>query len=386
MSSFAEHLQRVREEIREESVEVVAARVVSEDVVLIDVRERDEYVDGHAQGCIFIPRGLLDQRIESLVVDKASPLIIYCAGGTRSALAAHTLGELGYTNVVSLIGGFSAWKSHGLPTRIASQLSDAQTSRYSRHLRLPEIGSEGQLTLLQSRVLMIGLGGLGSPVALYLAAAGIGTLGLVDDDVVDRSNLQRQVIHADDRVGHLKVDSAAQSIAALNPDVKVVKVPVRLGVDNVDEIFGMGWDMVVDGGDNFPTRYLVNDACLKHGIALAHGSVHRFEGQVTMFHAAGAPCYRCLFPEPPSAHLAPNCQEAGVVGVLPGVVGLLQANEVIKYLLGLGQSLSGRLLVFDALESTLREIRLSRDSECVVCGPEAKWKGYPDYQAFCSGT
>jgi len=285
-----------------------------------------------------------------------------------------------------LIGGFSAWKSHGLPTQIAAQLSDAQMSRYSRHLRLPEIGADGQLALLQSRVRVMGMGGLGSPVALYLAAAGVGTLGLVDDDVVDRSNLQRQIIHADDRVGRLKVDSAATSIAALNPDVKVAKFPVRLRVDNVDEIFGLGWDVVVDGGDNFPTRYLVNDACVKHGIALAHGSVHRFEGQVTMFHAGGAPCYRCLFPEPPPSNLAPNCQEAGVLGVLPGVVGLLQANEVIKSLLKLGHSLSGRLLVFDSLESSLRELHLSADAGCLVCGPTAKFRDYADYETFCSVT
>lgn len=386
MSSFNRLLQEVRSEIREETIEVLASRISTESVLIVDVRERDEYADGHAKGCIFIPRGLLEQRVEELIPDKDRAIVLYCAGGTRSALATHALGNLGYTNVVSLIGGFSAWKSHGLPTQLAARLNDDQMSRYSRHLRLPEIGTDGQLALLQSRVLLVGAGGLGSPVALYLAAAGVGTLGLIDDDVVDRSNLQRQIIHTDNTVGQLKVDSAAKSIAALNPDVNVMKFPVRLNAGNVDEIFGMGWDVVVDGGDNFPTRYLVNDACVKHKIALAHGSVHRFEGQVTMFHAGGAPCYRCLFPEPPPANLAPNCQEAGVLGVLPGVVGLLQANEVIKSLLNLGQSLSGRLLVFDALESSLRELRLSADSTCPVCGPEAEFQGYADYAAFCSAT
>ena len=299
MPTFSEMLQRIRAEIREEDAAQVQRRMLAgEGLVLVDVRERDEYVDGHAEGCIFLPRSFVDMRIESAVPDRDAPIVAYCAGGTRSALVAHTLGQLGYTNVVSLVGGFPAWKAHGLPTRVTRTLTDQQRARYSRHLRLPEVGEEGQQRLLDARVLLIGVGGLGSPAALYLAAAGVGTLGLVDDDRVDRSNLQRQILHDDARVGDLKVESAADALARLNPDVQIVSFPERLTADNVDRVFGQGWDVVVDGGDNFPTRYLVNDACVLLGKPYVWGSIYRFDGQASVFWAEHGPCYRCLFPEP----------------------------------------------------------------------------------------
>ncbi|MEZ4461316.1 MAG: molybdopterin-synthase adenylyltransferase MoeB [bacterium] len=369
MPTFSEMLQRIRAEIREEDPEQIRQRLVAgEALVLLDVRERDEYVDGHAEGCIFLPRSFVDMRIESVVPDHDTPIVAYCAGGTRSALVAHTLGQLGYTNVVSLVGGFPAWRGHGMPTRTTRLLTDRQRERYSRHLRLSEVGEEGQLRLLDARVLLVGVGGLGSPAALYLAAAGVGTLGIIDDDRVDRSNLQRQVLHDDARVGDLKVESAKAALARLNPDISVTTFPERLTDQNVDQLFAQGWDVVVDGGDNFATRYLVNDACLRHGIDLVHGSVHQFEGQLSVFLAKSGPCYRCLFPEPPGPGLAPNCAEAGVLGVLPGVIGVMQATEAIKLVLGIGQPASGRLIIYDAREASVRELRLSADPKCVCAG------------------
>jgi molybdopterin/thiamine biosynthesis adenylyltransferase/rhodanese-related sulfurtransferase len=376
-------IDKVKSQIRETDVETVHNRLESgEDFAIVDVRERDEFVDGHIPGAEFIPRGLLDLRIEHTVQDKSHPVVLYCAGGTRSALAARTLEELGYQNVESMAGGFGAWKRKGYNFELPTILSPEQTTRYSRHLIIPEVGEKGQQKLLNSRVLMLGAGGLGSPAALYLAAAGVGTLGIIDDDVVDRSNLQRQILHADDRVGEPKVDSAELTIHALNPDVTVNKYQTRLTSENVLDIFE-GYDLVVDGGDNFPTRYLINDACVHLGIPNVHGSVYRFEGQVTAFVPHQGPCYRCLYPEPPPPEFAPSCQEAGVLGVLPGVIGLLQAIEVVKLLLDIGQPLSGRLLAFDGLRTEFRELRLRRDPECPVCGDDAEFTGFIDYEQFC---
>lgn len=382
VSRFTEQLARVRGEIREVGSEALAELVGMPGLVVLDVRERDEFVDGHAEGCVFIPRGFLEMRVEDLISDKARPVLVYCAGGTRSALAAYTLRELGYTQVMSLVGGFGAWKAAGMPVRVPAHLTDVQRSRYSRHLRISGVGEEGQLRLLGARVLLVGVGGLGSPVALYLAAAGVGTLGLVDDDVVDRSNLQRQVIHGEANIGQLKVDSAAESIAGLNPDVRVRRHAERLTRENIDRLFG-DYDIIVDGGDNFATRYLVNDAAVKHGLPVVHGSVHRFEGQVTVFWPGKGPCYRCLYPVPPAPDQAPSCQEAGVLGVVPGVIGMLQATEAVKLALGLGDVLAGRLLVWDALDGNFRELRLARDPGCPVCGPHAGEVEYVDYEAFC---
>lgn len=368
MPSFAELVEKVKSQIREVEPEVLRSRQQDEeDFLLLDIRERDEFVDGHIEGASFIPRGFLDMRIESIAPERSRSIVLYCAGGTRSALAARTLHELGYSDVVSLKGGFSVWKERGLPIRVRRTLNEDQLARYSRHLRIPEIGEAGQLRLLDARVLLLGVGGLGSPVALYLAAAGVGTLGLIDDDVVDRSNLQRQVIHTDSRVGVPKVDSAELSLKSLNPKTQIVKFQTRLNTENVDSIFEQDWDVIVDGGDNFPTRYLANDASARHRIPLVHGSVFRFEGQVSTFLPDG-PCYRCLYPEPPPPEFAPSCQEAGVLGVVPGVVGLLQATEVVKILLGIGKTLDGRILTFDALSTQFRELRFARDPGCPICG------------------
>lgn len=385
MASFNELIERVKSQIQETTVDEVSALLKEgADLQLIDVRERDEFVEGHIEGADFIPRGLLDMKIENTAPDKDRPIILYCAGGARSALAARTLEEIGYTDVKSMAGGFTAWKRSGYAVHIEKALTPEQLNRYSRHLIIPEIGEKGQRKLLDAKVLMLGAGGLGSPVALYLAAAGIGKLGLIDSDVVDRSNLQRQILHTDDRVGEPKVDSAEKAIKALNPDVEVVKYQEWLTSENVLDIFE-GWDIVVDGGDNFATRYLVNDACVHLGIPNVHGSVFRFEGQVTTFMPGDeGPCYRCLYPEPPPPELAPSCQEAGVLGVLPGIIGLLQAIEVIKLAAGVGQPLIGRLLTFDGLKTEFRTLKLRRDHECSMCGDEAEFTGFIDYQNFCN--
>ena len=388
MSGFDDRLEQIKAEIEETDVDSVYRRWFElanrDDVHLIDVRERDEFVDGHIEGATFVPRGLLDLKIENLVPNKADDVILYCAGGTRSALAAKDLEEIGYENVESMAGGFGAWKEAGHPVHIQETLSQDELTRYSRHLKIPEVGEEGQLTLLDSKVLMLGAGGLGSPAALYLAAAGVGQIGLIDSDVVERSNLQRQILHTDERVGDPKTESARKTLNALNPDIEIEEFNTRLNSENVLEIFE-GYDLVVDGGDNFPTRYLVNDACVRLGIPNVHGSVFRFEGQVTVFDPSeDGPCYRCLYPEPPPPELAPSCQVAGVLGVLPGIIGMLQANEVIKVLLDIGEPLYGRLLSFDGLKTEFRELKLERDPECPVCGENAGEIEFIDYEHFCS--
>ncbi len=387
MTTFQTLIARVKSEITEVDAPTLKAELDAPDApFLLDVREREEVVDGMIPGATHIPRGFLDLKIEQAVKDRTQPIAIYCAGGTRSALAARTLHELGYKSVTSLAGGFKAWKNAGYAFDMPRSLSQDQLARYARHLIIPEVGEKGQQRLLDARVLMLGVGGLGSPTALYLAAAGVGTIGIIDSDVVDKSNLQRQVIHTDARVGETKVSSATATLNALNPDVNVISYETRLTSDNALEIFGQGWDAIVDGGDNFPTRYLVNDAAVHLNIPVIHGSVFRFEGQVTTFVPHDGPCYRCLYPEPPPAEFAPSCQEAGVLGVLPGVIGLLQATEVVKVLLGIGDPLKGRLMIFDALKMTFRELKVHRDPCCTLCGEDATWEGLIDYEHLCSAT
>jgi molybdopterin/thiamine biosynthesis adenylyltransferase/rhodanese-related sulfurtransferase len=357
------------------------------EVVLLDVREADEYEQGALPGALHVPRGFLEFQVEGRLPDKAAPVVVYCAVGARSVLAAKTMAELGYRDVVSLAGGFTRWKDEGRPWKIPRSLTPEQRNRYQRHLLVSEVGVEGQVRLLESKVLLLGAGGLGSPAALYLAAAGVGTIGVVDMDVVDASNLQRQILHSMDRLGERKVDSAKKSIVALNPDVDVVTYDVRLGADNVEEIFdgpsGEGWDVIVDGTDNFPTRYLVNDASLLKRIPVVHGSIFRFEGQVTVFDPYRGPCYRCLVPEPPPAELAPSCAEAGVLGVLPGIVGSIQAAEAIKLLLGIGDPLVGRLLAYDALEESFRTFKVRRDPHCPACAENVAPIVIAEYDELC---
>ena len=357
--------------------------------LLVDVREPVEISSGAPAGALPIGRSYLELNIEQAVPDKQRTLVVFCAVGQRSLFAAEGLQRLGYQDVRNLAGGFNRWKDEGIPYEIPATLNDNERERYSRHLNMPEVGEEGQLRLLDSRVLLIGAGGLGSPAALYLAAAGVGTLGIIDHDRVDRSNLQRQILHADARVGHSKVESARTAILALNPSVRVEGHEVRLDSGNVEELLG-GYDMVVDGSDNFPTRYLVNDACVKLGIANVHGSVYRFEGQVSVFWPAytkrRGPCYRCLYPQPPPPELAPSCAEAGVLGVLPGVIGLLQAVEAIKILLDRGDPLVGRLLHYDALRSRFTELQLEPNPVCPYCANLAHFPGYVDYDAFCAAA
>jgi molybdopterin/thiamine biosynthesis adenylyltransferase/rhodanese-related sulfurtransferase len=356
---------------------------------LVDVREKDEFRQGYIPGAVHIPRGFLEMQAEQKLPDKQRQVILYCAGGTRSAFAAKTLSELGYANVLSANPGFVRWKDLRYPVEQPPQFTEAQLERYSRHIMLPEVGEKGQQKLLQSRVLLLGAGGLGAPSSLYLAAAGVGTLGLVDADVVDASNLQRQIVHATSRLGQPKVDSAETQLTDLNPDVKIVKFQERLVSSNVDRIFGQGWDAIVDGCDNFPTRYLVNDASLFHRIPVIHGSIFRFDGQVTTFAPFApynGPCYRCLYPEPPPPHLAPSCAEAGVLGILPGIIGTLQATEAIKLILGQGDPLVGRLLTYDSLRMTFRTLKLRRDKSCPACGENPTIKEYIDYEGFCAGV
>jgi molybdopterin/thiamine biosynthesis adenylyltransferase/rhodanese-related sulfurtransferase len=387
MASYRELLRRVKAEIDE--VDAQTARELldgSEPPLLVDVRRRDEWDEGHIPGAIHIPRGSLESRIEKAAPDREQPVVVYCSAGERSAFAARTLGELGYEDVTSLAGGFTDWKRNGFPTQVDRALDPQRRTRYSRHLLIPEVGEEGQLKLLESKVLLIGAGGLGSPAALYLAAAGVGRLGIVDADVVDESNLQRQVIHATADLGTPKVDSARAALEALNPDVDVVGFRERLTSENVDRILGDGWDVIVDGADNFPTRYLVNDASVWHDVPVVHGSIYRFEGQTTVFKPGAGPCYRCLFPQPPPPELAPSCAEGGVLGVLPGVVGSLQANEALKLLLGIGEPLVGRLLLFDALAGEFNEVAIRRDPDCPVCGEHPTITEYVDYVEFCAGV
>jgi sulfur-carrier protein adenylyltransferase/sulfurtransferase len=386
MATYRELLQQVKSEIDELDASRARDFISQDTPTVVDVRERDEWEEGHLPGAVHVPRGYLESRIESTAPDKSQPVLVYCAAGNRSAFAAKTLEELGYEHVVSLAGGFTDWKRNGFPFEIPEALGDTQRRRYSRHLLIPEVGEEGQLRLLQSRILLIGAGGLGSPASLYLAAAGVGTLGIVDDDAVDETNLQRQIIHSTERLGDPKAESAKRTIEALNPDVTVKVFRERLTSENVDRILGEGWDVIVDGADNFPTRYLLNDASIWHRIPVVHGSIFRFEGQTTVFKPFEGPCYRCLFPQPPPPELAPSCAEGGVLGVLPGVIGSLQANEALKLALGTGEPLVGRLLMFDALEGTFTEIRLRRDPDCPVCGENPTITDYIDYVEFCQGS
>jgi molybdopterin/thiamine biosynthesis adenylyltransferase/rhodanese-related sulfurtransferase len=382
MPSYRDLLTQLRGEVDE--VDVSRARDL-EGALWIDVREADEYEEGYIPGAVHIPRGFLESRIENAAPDRAQAIVAYCQSGNRSLFAAKTLEELGYENVVSLAGGFVDWKRSGLPTQLPVTLGPEQRARYSRHLLIPEVGIEGQTKLLNSRVLLIGAGGLGSPASLYLAAAGVGTLGIVDDDRVDASNLQRQIAHSTETLGDWKADSAKRTIEALNPDVNVVTYKERLTSENVERILADGWDVILDGADNFPTRYLVNDASVWHDTPVVHGSIYRFEGQVTVFKPGVGPCYRCLFPTPPPPELAPSCSEGGVLGVLPGIIGSLQASETIKLLLGIGEPLIGRLLLFDALETDFSEVKLKKDSACPVCGEHPTITEYIDYVEFCSG-
>jgi molybdopterin/thiamine biosynthesis adenylyltransferase/rhodanese-related sulfurtransferase len=381
-TTFRDLLSNVKKEIREVSVQEVKRLTEQKaPVKLIDVRESEELAGGKLPGAISIPRGYLELRIEEKA-KRDEPIVLYCAGGTRSALAAKTLREMGYENVTSMAGGYNRWSDSAFPTEKPFVLTAEQKERYRRHLVIPEVGEEGQAKLLKSKVLLMGAGGLGSPAALYLAAAGVGTLGVVDMDVVDISNLQRQVIHTQARAGKPKTESAREAIQALNPDVKVIPFQERLTSENVMRVLD-GFDMVLDGGDNFPTRYLLNDACVVQKKPNIHGSIYRFEGQVTTFIPGQGPCYRCLYPAPPPAEMAPSCAEAGVLGVLPGIVGLLQANEAIKLILGLGEPLVGRLLTFDALQTSFNELKLRRDPNCPVCADGAKVE-FIDYEQFCS--
>jgi molybdopterin/thiamine biosynthesis adenylyltransferase/rhodanese-related sulfurtransferase len=384
-TTYTDLIADIRKSIAVISLEEIKRRLDTKTpMVLVDVREKEEFRDGYIPGAISVPRGFLEMQIEGKVTDKNAHVVLYCAGGTRSALAAKTLQDLGYTHVESANPGFVRWKDLGLPMEKPPQLTEAQRDRYSRHLLLPEVGEIGQAKLLASKVLLLGAGGLGSPAALYLAAAGVGTLGLVDADTVDASNLQRQIIHATSRLGTYKVDSAEKAINDLNPDVKVIKFQERLDSSNVDRIFE-GFDVIVDGCDNFPTRYLVNDASVFLKKPVVHGSIFRFDGQVTTFSPhTGGPCYRCLYPEPPPPHLAPSCQEAGVLGILPGVVGVIQATEAIKLILGKGNPLIGRLLTYDSLRMKFGELKLRRDKTCPVCGDAPTITSYIDYEGFCS--
>jgi len=368
MPSFRELLKKTKSEIRE--IQPADAEPRVGDATFLDVRELDEFEQGMIPGAVFIPRGHLESQVENKIPDHDAPVVVYCAGGTRSAFAAKTMQDLGYTDVVSMAGGFGRWKNEGRNWVTPTVLTPDQRDRYGRHLLLPEVGEEGQQKLLDSKILLLGAGGLGSPAALYLAAAGVGTIGIVDMDVVDASNLQRQILHNLERIGDRKVDSAKKTLTALNPDVDVVTYDVRLGADNILDIID-GYDVIVDGTDNFPTRYLLNDASLLKRIPVVHGSIFRFEGQVTVFDPYNGPCYRCLLPEPPPPELAPSCAEAGVLGVLPGIIGSIQALEAIKVVLGLGEPLRGRLLAYDALEETFRNFKVRRDPACPACGENA---------------
>jgi sulfur-carrier protein adenylyltransferase/sulfurtransferase len=389
--SSIELLRQVKSQIDEVDPSAVN-ELIDEGVALIDVRETDEFASGHLPGAKHVPRSYLETRIEGVVPDRDAHVILYCASGNRSAYGARTLAEdLGYTNVSSMTGGITLWKDRGYEVVVPRVLSPEQRDRYSRHTLIPEIGADGQQKLLDAKVLLLGAGGLGSPTALYLAAAGVGTLGLVDDDVVDLSNLQRQVIHTTDRVGVPKVDSAEETIRALNPDVNVVKYPVRIDASNIVEIIS-GYDVIVDGVDNFPTRYLLNDATVRLKIPVVSASILGFDGQLSVFKPYDGPCYRCLFREPPPAELAPSCGANGVLGVLPGTMGLLQATEVIKLILDIGDPAVGRLLLYDALAATLSEVKVHRDPECPICSrpPEEisdeELGVFPDYEAFCAAA
>ena len=388
--AFREIMRQARQQVPEWSPAQVndaltdrQAERDDQDFALVDVRERHEWNEGYIPGAVHVPRGHLESKIEEVVPDKSKKVVLYCAGGTRSLMAGNTLKQMGYDDVVSMAGGFGQWKGSGLRFVQPQTLTEAQTRRYSRHLLVPEVGEDGQIKLLSSKVLLIGAGGLGSPAALYLAAAGVGTLGIIDADVVDDSNLQRQIIHTTDRIGEYKAESARTAIAALNPDVKVKTYIERLDETNVQQLVDE-YDVIVDGTDNFPTRYLLNDAAVMANKPVVHGSVFRFEGQITVLKPYDGPCYRCLYPEPPPPALAPSCAEAGVLGVLPGIIGLLQATETIKLLLGIGEPLVGRLSTYDALAGEFNELRLFRDPNCPACGEHAHPENLPTYADVCA--
>ncbi|GMQ85336.1 MAG: molybdopterin-synthase adenylyltransferase MoeB [Acidimicrobiia bacterium] len=380
-ASYQDLVNQARQQIREIDPAEVERRLT--EVTILDIREADEFDRGAISGAHLAPRGILESVIGLFAADFDQEVVLYCAVGARSALAAQTLQQMGYTDVSSLAGGFNRWKNEGLPWRPPESLTAEQRARYSRHILLPEVGEEGQVKLLESSVLLVGAGGLGSPAALYLAAAGVGTIGIVDFDVVDTSNLQRQILHNVERIGQPKVDSARETLTALNPDIKVVTYNERLSAANVLDIFA-GYDVVVDGGDNFPTRYLVNDAALHLRIPVVHGSVFRFEGQVTVFDPYVGPCYRCQFPEPPPPELAPSCAEAGVLGALTGIIGSIQAIETVKTLLGIGEGLTGRLLTYDALSQEFRTLRVGRDPGCPACADEDQPPLLVEYDITCA--
>ncbi|MPZ77905.1 MAG: molybdopterin-synthase adenylyltransferase MoeB [Deltaproteobacteria bacterium] len=386
---MAKTFQDMMAEARKDIPEVTAQQVNDlltnngKSHVLLDVREKDEWREGHLDGARSLPRGFLEIKVDTVVPEKDTPIIAYCAGGTRSLLAGKILKDMGYQNVTSMSGGYAAWKNAGYKWVQDFQYTPEQLVRYSRHFLLPEVGEEGQAKLLQAKVLMIGAGGLGSPSAYYLAAAGVGTIGIIDNDVVDISNLQRQILHANDRVGTPKVESAKKTLEALNPDVKVIPYHAKLTSDNIMEIL-KDYDLVVDGCDNFPTRYLVNDACVLTGKPNVHGSIFQFEGQATVFYPGKGPCYRCLYPEPPPAEMAPSCAEAGVLGVLPGLIGVIEALEAIKIILGKGDTLTGRLVCFNTLTMEINTLKLRRDPNCPMCGDKPTIKELIDYEEFCS--
>jgi len=388
--SGAEYIKRIREQVQEIDPSEVN-ELLHEGAVVVDVREGEEFAAGHLPGAASVPRGYLESRIEGSAPDRTERVILYCQSGQRSALAANTLSDLGYEDVVSMTGGYTLWKDRGYEVNIPRQLTKEQRERYSRHFLLNEIGQVGQEKLLDAKVLLLGAGGLGSPTAFYLAAAGVGTLGIVDDDVVDLSNLQRQIIHTTDRIGVPKVDSAEQAIHDLNPDVKVNKYAFRLDASNIMDVI-KDYDIIVDGVDNFPTRYLLNDATVRLKIPVVSAAILGFEGQLSIFKPYDGPCYRCLFPVPPPAELAPSCGANGVLGVLPGTMGLLQATEVIKLIVGIGDPLIGRLLMYDALDATTTELKIRRDPECPICSrePDAitdeEMGVFPDYEAFCAAA
>ena len=380
MATYRELVAAALEEIDE--VTPAELRELLGEVTVIDVREAEEYEQGAIPGSRFLPRGILERDIGVAVPDSSTPLVLYCAGGSRSALAAASLKSMGYDEVTSLAGGFERWKQEGLPWGDPTGLTSEQRTRYARHVRLPEVGEAGQLRLLESKALIVGAGGLGSPAALYLAAAGVGTIGVVDDDVVDASNLQRQVLHNVERVGMPKSESARETLVSLNPDVKVEMHAERLNASNALRIMS-GHDVIVDGGDNFPTRYLVNDASLHLKTPVVHGSIFRFEGQASVFDPYAGPCYRCLHREPPPPELAPSCAEAGVLGVLPGIVGSIQAMEAIKILLGIGDTLVGRLLIYDALDQDFTTVSIQRDPTCPACADRDSPPSIVDYDETC---
>ncbi len=384
MPSYQEHLAKIKAKVREISPEGVHELIQKRDpTVIVDVRERDEIENGYVPTAHLLGRGFLESRIGKVAPQGDTPIVLYCAGGVRSALAANALEAMGYRNIQSMSGGFGRWAQHGLPVQTRKALTQSQLARYSRHLLMPEVGEEGQIKLIGAKVLLVGAGGLGSPTAMYLAAAGIGTLGIIDGDTVDMSNLQRQLLHTEDRVGTPKVESAKKYIQGINSDITVNTYQMRLDSSNVMELF-KDYDIIIDGCDNFPTRYLVNDACYFLNKTNVHGSIFRFEGQVTVFKPHVGPCYRCLYPEPPPPGMAPSCAEAGVLGVLPGIIGVAQAIEAIKQVLELGTPLVGRLLTFDALQMKVRELKTRRDPHCPLCGTNPTVTGLIDYEHFCS--